>query len=99
MTRAANRANADFTNRWGYEIPEIAENAAKEAGIEFIDSDPALAEAISAFVEADISTAGTYSQDQFGIADAPDQIQQFLALVTKWEAIAEEVNSDPKAMA
>ena len=99
MVRAANRANADFTNRWGYEIPDIAEGAAQDAGIEFIEADPALVSAIEAFVAADIQTAGTYSQEQFGIADAPEQIAAFLALVEKWEAIAAEVDDDPKAMA
>jgi TRAP-type C4-dicarboxylate transport system substrate-binding protein len=99
MVRAANRANADFTNRWGYEIPDIAEAAANDAGIEFIDADPELVSAIEAFVEADIETAGAYSQEQFGIADAPEQIQEFLALVDKWEAIADELNDDPQAMA
>ncbi|OSQ52651.1 C4-dicarboxylate TRAP transporter substrate-binding protein [Marivita geojedonensis] len=99
MVRAANRANADFTNRWGYEIPDIAEAAANEAGIEFIEADPALVSEIASFVEADIETAGTYSQEQFGISDAPAQIQEFLGLVSKWEAIAAEVNDDPKAMA
>jgi len=98
MVRAANRANADFTNRWGYEIPDIAEDAANKAGIEFIEADPALVTAIADFVQADIETAGTYSQDQFGIADAPEQIEEFLALVAKWEAIAEELNNDPAAM-
>ena len=99
MVRAANRANADFTNRWGYEIPDVAEGAATEAGIEFIEPDPALVTAIEDFVEADVDTAGTYSQEQFGIADAPDQIQTFLALVDKWEGIAEAVDDDPQAMA
>ena len=98
MVRAANRAHADFTNRWGYEVPEIAENAAKETKIEFLDADPALVSAIEDFVAADIETAGSYSQDQFGIADAPDQIQQFLGLVSKFEAIATEVNDDPEMM-
>lgn len=99
MTRAANRANADFTNRWGYEIPDIAEKAANDANIEFIEADPALVSAIEDFVQADIETAGTYSQQQFGIADAPEQIQEFLGLVAKWEGIANEVDNDPKAMA
>ncbi len=98
MVRAANRANADFTNRWGYEIPDIAEGAASEKGIEFLEADPSLVSAIEAFIEADIETAGTFSQEQFGIADAPEQIAAFLALVEKWEAIAAEVNDDPQAM-
>ena len=99
MARAANRANVAFTNRWGAEVPEIAENAAREAGIEFIEADPSLVQAIEDFIEADITTAGTFSQKQFGISDAPEYIEQFLALVQKWEAIAEEVDNDPAAMA
>ncbi|MCB1342971.1 MAG: C4-dicarboxylate TRAP transporter substrate-binding protein [Pseudooceanicola sp.] len=99
MVRAANRANADFTNRWGFEIPDIAEGAAKKANIEFLDADPSLVEAIKSFIQADIETAGTYSQSQFGIADAPEQIQAFLKIAAKWEAIAAEVNNDPAKMA
>lgn len=99
MTRAANRANADFTHRWGAEIPAIAEGAAKEAGLEFIEADPSLISAIEAFIQDDINTAGTFSQEQFGITDAPEQIAAFLELVAKWEAIAEEEGSDPVRMA
>lgn len=99
MTRAANRANADFTNRWGAEIPAIAEAAAGEAGIEFLDADAALISEIEAFIQADIQTAGEFSQEKFGIADAPEQIEAFLSLVSKWTAIAEEENNDAAAMA
>jgi len=99
MTRAANRANTDFTNRWSAEIPAIAEKAATDAGIEFIEADPALVTAIKDFIQADIETAGTFSLQQFGIADAPEQIQRFLGLVGKWTAIAEELENDPVKMA
>ncbi len=99
IARSANRASADFTHRWGTEIPGIAEKAANEAGIEFVEADASLVEAIEAFIEADVETAGTYSQDQFGIADAPEQIAAFLTLVEKWEAIAVELENDPTAMA
>ncbi len=99
MTRAANRANADFTHRWGVEIPVIAEGVAKKAGLEFVEADADLISAIQDFVAADITTAGTFSQDQFGIEDAPEHIQTFLGLVDKWTAISEEVGDDPVAMA
>jgi len=98
MTRAANRANADFTNRWGSEIPKIAEAAAKEKGVELIEADPAFVKEVQDFIQADIKTAGEYSQKEFGIQDAPEQIEAFLKLVDKWMAIAEEENSDPQAM-
>lgn len=99
MARAANRANTDFTNRWGAEIPSIAEGAANAAGIEFLDADPAFVTELQEFIQADIVTAGAYSQEQFGIEDAPQQIEAFLALVDKWTAIAEELESDPVKMA
>lgn len=98
VMRAANRGNVDFTTRWGSEIPAIAEKAATEAGLEFIEADPDLVAAIQQFIQDDIPTAGKFSQDQFGIADAPEQIQHFLDLLKKWEGIAESVNNDPAAM-
>jgi TRAP-type C4-dicarboxylate transport system substrate-binding protein len=98
MARAANRANVDFTHRWGSEMPTDAEKAAKDAGVELIEADASLVGAIQEFVKADITTAGEYSQKEFGIADAPEQIQTFLGLVDKWTAIAEEVGEDPAAM-
>ncbi len=58
MARAANRANADFTNRWGAEMPAAAEAAAKEAGIELIEADPALVAAVEDFVATEPATAG-----------------------------------------
>jgi len=99
MARAANRANADFTNRWGSEMPKEAEAASEKAGVEFIQADPEFVEQIKQFIQDDITTAGTYSQEQFGIEDAPAQIQTFLGLVEKWTAIAEELDNDPQAIA
>lgn len=98
MARAANRANADFTNAWGSVMPKAAENAAKKKGIEFVKADPAFIKEIKDFIQADIKTAGEYSQKEFGIKDAPEQIQAFLKLVDKWTKIAEEENNDPVAM-
>lgn len=98
MARAANRANTDFTHRWGTEIPGIAEKAANDAGIEFIEADESLITEIKDFIKADIATAGTVSQEQFNIEDAPQQIEAFLALVEKWTGIAEELDNDPDAM-
>ncbi len=99
MTRAANRANVDFTHRWGTTMPEEATAASEKAGVEFIEADPEFVEQIKQFIQDDIATAGSYSQEQFGIEDAPEQIQAFLGLVDKWMAIAEELDNDPQAIA
>jgi TRAP-type transport system periplasmic protein len=99
MVRAANRANADFTNRWGRDMPIEAEAAARAAGIEIIEADAALVEAVRAFAATEYETAARVAQERFGFTDAADRVARFRDLYTKWEAIANEVNSDPAAMA
>jgi TRAP-type transport system periplasmic protein len=99
LLRAANRANADFTNRWGYEFPEIARAAAAEAGIALGEADPAFVEASQALIAADRETAAAISVERFGMTDAADRVSEFIALVAKWEAISAEVNHDPAAIA
>jgi TRAP-type C4-dicarboxylate transport system substrate-binding protein len=99
MARAANRANADMTHRWGTTMPEEAEAAARAAGIEFIEPDPALVSAVEDFVETEPATVATLAQERFGFTDAEARVARFLELYEKWEAIAEELDNDPVAMA
>lgn len=99
LARAANRANADFTQRWSVEMPEESVAAAKEAGIEFIEPDAALVEATEAFAAADIDTAVSVTVERFGIDDAGERIGHFLELVEKWEGIVGETGNDPAAIA
>lgn len=98
MVRAANRANADFTHRWGSEMPAAAEAAAKDAGIELIDADQSLVDAINAFVATEPATAAAIGAEN-GIEDAEANVARFMALVDKWTAIAESVDNEPTAMA
>ncbi len=98
LARAANRANVDMSQRWGFEMPAEAIAAAEEAGIEFIEPDAALVEATEAFAQADVATVVEISTDRYGIADAQARVDQFLALVDKWTAIVEEVDHDPDAI-
>ncbi|MAQ86578.1 MAG: C4-dicarboxylate ABC transporter substrate-binding protein [Maritimibacter sp.] len=99
MVRAANRANTDFTHRWAATMPAEAEEAAKEAGIEFVEPDPSLVEAIQEFIATEPVTAADLASSNFGIEDGEERIAQFLELVDKWTAVAEEVDNDPVAMA
>lgn len=99
LLKAANRANADFTNRWGYEFPKIAEKAAQDAGITFAEADPAFAKAAEDFAVADRDTAAKISAERFGMTDAADRVAEFIKLVDKWQKISEEVDHDPAAMA
>jgi TRAP-type C4-dicarboxylate transport system substrate-binding protein len=99
LAKAANRANAHFTQRWGYEFPGIAQKAAEDAGIEFVDADPAFVEAAAAFDLADRATAAAIAKERFAMEDAEARVAEFIALVAKWEKISDEVNHDEAAMA
>ena len=99
MARAANRANADFTQRWGYSMPGEAEAAAVAAGIEMIQPDESLVAAFEEFRATELATAARVAQERFGMTDAAERIAAFRELYAKWEAIAEEVGADPVAMA
>ncbi|MCW1932841.1 TRAP transporter substrate-binding protein DctP [Pararhodobacter zhoushanensis] len=99
MARAANRANADFTDRWGRSMPEEAEAAAREAGIELHQADDAFVAAVQEFVATEAASAAQISTERYGIADAEERIARFQELYSSWAAVAEEVNNDPAAMA
>lgn len=99
FARAANRANADFTQRWGYSMPGEAEAAAIAAGIEMIQPDESLVAAFEEFRATELETAARVAEERFGLTDAAERIAAFRELYAKWEAIAEEVGPDPVAMA
>lgn len=99
LAHSANRANADFTDRWGAQMPSEAEAAAKAAGIEFITPDPAFVEAVQAYAIEDQAAAIKTASEKLGITDAADRIARFNELVVKWTAIAEANGNDPLKMA
>ncbi|SFH41421.1 TRAP-type C4-dicarboxylate transport system, substrate-binding protein [Palleronia marisminoris] len=93
LARAANKLNAVFTHRWSAEMPQEARAAAEEAGIEFIEPDPAFLEASNAFAEADAATAATFSTEEFGLENAAERVARFEELITKWEGLLEGVET------
>ena len=99
MVRAANRANHDFTDRWGRAMPVEAEAAARAAGIEIIEADASLVAAVQEFAASEYETAARVAAQRFGFTDAPERVARFRELYAKWNAIAAEVNNDPAAMA
>lgn len=99
VARAANRANADNTQRWAYELTDMATDAANKAGIEFIAPTPEVASAFDAFAAQDAETVGALSAERFGITNAGEQVKHFLSLVEKWDAIIKETGADPVAIA
>ena len=99
MARAANRANADFTNRWGREMPVAAEAAAREAGIELYQADDAFVSAVRDFIATEPATAAQIGVERYGIADAADRVARFQELYAHWQEVADSVDSDPVQMA
>ena len=99
MARAANRANADFTDRWGRSMPEEAEAAATAAGIELYHADDEFVAAVQEFVATEAASAAQISTERYGIADAEERVARFQELYSNWAAVAAEVNNDPVAMA
>lgn len=99
FVRAANRANVLMSLSWGYERPERIRQQAEEAGIEFIEPDPALLEETIAYAEADIDAAIEVATTQLGIPDAEEKINHFRELIDKWTAIIEPLNGDTDAIA
>jgi len=99
FVKAANRANTDFTDRWGAQMPGEAEEAAKAAGIEFVEPDLEFMAAVKAYAVEDQAAAVKTATEKLGITDAADRVAAFNALVEKWTAIAESVDNDPVKMA
>ena len=98
LARAANRLNPVFTYRWGMEMPAEARAAAKEAGIVFVEPDASLLEETEAFAQADKQTVGELAVERFGLADAPERVARFDALVDKWTGLLDGIE-DPAEIA
>ena len=99
MARAANRANADFTDRWGRSMPQEAEAAAQAAGIELYHADADFVNAVTEFIATEPAAAAAIGVERYGIADAADRVARFQELYAHWQSVAESVNSDPVQMA
>ncbi|WP_205961946.1 hypothetical protein [Paracoccus aestuarii] len=89
LAQAANLANADMTQRWGYDMPTEAIEAAGGAGIEFVEADASLIQAVQDFAATERETAIELAQRNFGIEDAGDHVARFLDLLEKWEGIVD----------
>ncbi|MHA7880260.1 MAG: C4-dicarboxylate TRAP transporter substrate-binding protein [Saccharospirillum sp.] len=98
VAEASSYASAMATQRWGFELAEIAVNNALEKGVEFIQPSPELLEASERLKSSDLDAAPAMATEQDGIANAAAKVAQFQLLVNKWEGIAESVNNDPVAM-
>ena len=87
--RAANRANLDFTDRWGFQLPAEADAAVAGTDIEIIAPGDDFLAASNAFA----------AEDAAAKAAENELSAQFAALVEKWTAIVDEVGEDSEALA
>lgn len=89
FAKAANRGNPQLTDRWAYQMPEEANAAVAEAGITDMEASEEFLAASNAFAEQDVQSR----------VDANPLAADFAALIEKWDAIVEEVGTDPEALA
>lgn len=94
LAEAANRANTDMTQAWGYDMPLEAIAASKEAGVEFVEPDASLIKAVEDFAATERETAIGLAQANFGIEDADQHVARFLELLGKWEGIVDGMAAD-----
>lgn len=86
-----------ITDGYAKEADDVLATAGT-AGIEVIEPSPALREKMAAFLEEDLETIYRLAKEQYGIEDPQTVRSDFLALIAKWDAIAEEVGDDPQAL-
>lgn len=99
FVRAANTAGVAFTQNWGYERAEGARQAAVDAGIEIIPASQDLLDATNEFRANDLETAVDIATNNLGVENAAEKIAHFQDLVSKWEAIVDELGGDEDAIA
>ncbi|TGG90612.1 C4-dicarboxylate ABC transporter substrate-binding protein [Natronospirillum operosum] len=99
VAESSSYASTMATQRWGYELPEIATSNALDKGIEFLDPTPELIEASERFIAGDLDSIPGRAEGEDGLTDASAKVARFQVLVNKWEDIAESVDNDPAAVA
>ncbi|EAQ14025.1 MULTISPECIES: TRAP transporter substrate-binding protein DctP [Maritimibacter] len=89
FAKAANRADPQLTDRWGYQMPGEANAAVAEAGIEDTEPSEEFLAASNGFAEQDVQSR----------IDSNPLAADFAALIEKWDGIVAEVGEDPEALA
>lgn len=69
------------------------EAAAREAGVEIHDADPAVIDATQAFIAEDKATSIAFYKDQYGVERGEEMIDDFTALLEKWVGLIQ--GADP----
>lgn len=68
-------------------------------GVELLEPAADLKAKAESFRETDMETVVALNRDDYGIADAAEQVVRFQELVVKWEALVKDIDpSDPKAV-
>ncbi|MCH8532019.1 MAG: C4-dicarboxylate TRAP transporter substrate-binding protein [Saccharospirillum sp.] len=99
VAESSSYASAMATQRWGFELAEIAINNASDKGVEFLQPSPELLEASERLKTSDLAAVPAMAAERDGISDAAAKVAQFQLLVNKWEGIADGVGNDPAAIA
>lgn len=69
-------------------------------GVEVVEPSPELKAASAAFQEQDLATVAKLNREQYGIADAQEQVEQLQRLVERWEGLVAQIDrTDVSAVA
>lgn len=72
------------------------QNGVTELGVELINADDAMVEALAAFIQKDLPGIATLNESTFGVRGAEAKIARFMELVEKWEGLVGAIDAtDP----
>ncbi len=90
IARAANRANFDLTDRWGFQLPAAAWEAVRASDITVVEASDEMLAAADAFAQEDRAAQ---------VAAGGQLAADFVALVDEWSAAIADIGNDPDALA
>ena len=82
LTKAANRANFDLTDRWGFQLPGVAYDAVRKTDIVIVEASDDMRAASETFAQADREAQ---------IAEQGKIVSDFAALVDDWSAAIADI--------
>ena len=92
LARAASYGGA--VQSWGYRAnAAAARSKAIEAGITFVEADPAFYDATVEWIKADMDAAASTYEEKYGVENPDEAKEIFLKLFKKWAVLVEDIQT------
>ncbi len=92
LLQAFNQASGEMVIEW-VKAGEKGVQETVAAGAEFVEPSPELLARSEEIAKADVAVAIQEAKDNLGIADAEEKVNRMIALIEKWEGIAEGIET------